>query len=244
MVPASLYPPSFPGDIYLDISEPYRVWVHQQNGWVEWISMARTAEVPHPTMNRIILPTVQRFSWVASSSIRHHTDILMNRLGGRTDSAETHVAIILNGESHSNSSYPKRIPQLRAISPQIDQSRSSSLSNLSSSPDDTTPPRRSSDSMMSIEGPPTIPFDDRLHSMRAENTRIRGLIESSPRVSSTCCHYCHFKFIHVIASHRFISGLEGTEFPIGTETISWPAHDILTFKPFTQSNGNDKVSIP
>lgn len=189
--PDSLNPPSLPGDIYLDVSNPYRVFVRRQNEWVEWISMARTAEVPHPNLERILLPTVQRFSWVASSSIRYHTDTLVRRLGGRIDSAQTHVAIILNGENHS--AIPKSIPKSKAIPVPVVQDVSSSLSDLSSmSLEDadpiSTPHRRSSDSMMSIDGPPAVPFGDRCAAMRAENDRIRQLIKSSLRTSDNRNH--------------------------------------------------------
>lgn len=187
MAADSLDPPSVPGDIYIDISNPYRVFVRQANGWIEWNSMARTAEVPHPTMKRIILPTVQRFSWVASSSLNLHTISVMSRLGARIDSAQTHVAIILNTENNSIP-IPKPIPKSRAVLASVSQDGSSSLSDLSSmSIEDTdpspTPPRRSSDSKMSVDGPPPVPFSDRCAAMRAENTRIRQLVKHSLRKS-------------------------------------------------------------
>lgn len=187
IAPDSLRPPPIPGDIYLDIANPYRVFVCHSNGWIEWVSMARTAEVAHPTMNKIILPTYQRFSWVASSSIRSHTAALQSRLGGRPDSAQTHVAIILDGEAQANT-IPQPILKSKPIAEPINQDADSSLSDLSSiSHGDAnpvqTPPRRSSDSRMSVDGPPAVPFKDRCANMRIANAHIRGLIASSPSTS-------------------------------------------------------------
>ena len=148
--------------------------------------MARTAEVPHPTMNRIVLPTVQRFSWVASSSLKHHTDALMSRLGGRIDSANTHVAIILNGENNSNS-IPKPIP-LKTLPVTIDHDGDSSSSNLSlMSLSDSDPhpmsPRQHSDTMMSVDRLPALSLSDRCAAMRAANAHIYQQTRSSPRMS-------------------------------------------------------------
>ena len=185
-VPDALHPLSVPRDISLDISHPYRVFIRHPNEWIEWILMLCTAEVPHPTMNRIVLPTVQRFSWVASSSLKHHTDALMSRLGGRIDCANTHVAIILNGENNSNS-IPKPIP-LKTLPVTIDHDGDSSSSNLSSmslSESDPHPvsPRQRSDTVMSVDRPPALSLSDRCAAMRAANAHIYQQTRSSPRMS-------------------------------------------------------------
>jgi hypothetical protein len=75
--------------------------------------------------------TYQRFSWVASGSIRIHTAALQSRLGGRPDCAQTHIAIILDGEAEANT-IPQPVLKSTPIAEPINQDADSSLSDLSS----------------------------------------------------------------------------------------------------------------
>jgi hypothetical protein len=43
----------------------------------------------------------------------------------------------------------------------------------------------------------------------------------------------------LIARERLVAGLEGKEFPGGTERLHWPAHDVDTFIPFTKPKRSD-----
>ena len=51
-----------------------------------------TEDVPHLYGPRILLPTVEQFSWVAAKGVATHTKNLLQRLGDRTDDADMHVA--------------------------------------------------------------------------------------------------------------------------------------------------------
>jgi hypothetical protein len=45
--------------------------------------------------------------------------------------------------------------------------------------------------------------------------------------------------ILLIARERLVAGLEGREFPNGTERLHWPAHGVDTFIPFTKPQIGD-----
>ena len=86
------------GDVYLDISGPYQVWVCGNGDWKEWVSMQRTQECPHPTKPHVLMPTTKRFSWVSSAGVEAYKETVIQRLSGRKDDTNTHVGIILSGE--------------------------------------------------------------------------------------------------------------------------------------------------
>ena len=50
-------------------------------------------------------------------------------------------------------------------------------------------------------------------------------------------------FIDAAEHDRLVIGRAGSEFPPETPLLEWPAHHVVTFKPFTACDGLDKVHV-
>lgn len=89
-----------PGDLYMDITGPYSVWVYKgrSKGWVEWHSMKDTQHVPHQEQDQILLPNTSRFAWVPAKGIVGYQRQAEFLLGDRDDTAHSYVYTILEKE--------------------------------------------------------------------------------------------------------------------------------------------------
>lgn len=158
--------------------------------------MALTDQCPHPdpNLNRITLPTHERFSWVSIKGLPWHRKTVLAHLGHRPDSANIHVGIILANEhpdgfpvpikstplSNSHSNLPSRSHSINSDSP------------LSSLEDDTSSVIMGSVKALSIhtqdgnyemdpEEPPVIPFETRCAQFLAANREIhQAKLEDAP----------------------------------------------------------------
>jgi hypothetical protein len=88
------------GDLYMDITGPYAVWVYtgKSRGWVAWQSMKDTQLVTHPEHDRILFPNPSRFAWVPAKGITGYQRQAHFSLGDREDTAHSYVSIILEKE--------------------------------------------------------------------------------------------------------------------------------------------------
>ena len=64
-----------------------------------------------------------------------------------------------------------------------------------------------------------------------------------PPVHGNCVISGDHIFIDAAEHDRLIIGRAGSEFPLETPLLEWPAHHVATFNPFTGCNGLDKVRV-
>jgi hypothetical protein len=232
------------GDIYLDTQAPRGVWVYSGTVWIQWISMENARSVLHPNMPRILCPNAQRFAWVPEKGFAGYKRQVELLLDGQQDNAHVHVTNILTNEGTAldeteDKTSSKDADDSGSSDSEGSEAESSDMNHSSSKPceaggSSVDDPKDLSDvDAMMVDIPDHEDEDDGVkrfesacYNMRRANAAIYTAVKAEgPGVS------------------RFVSSREGVEFPVGTETIKWPAHNVDTFMPFTGVPGSrDRAS--
>lgn len=84
-----------PGDLYIDLDEPFRVLYWTGDMWNRWTSIERSRDdvLSYLSSPRLLLPLSGEFNWVPTSDYERLVPEIMKRLGDRPDNEDTHVRI-------------------------------------------------------------------------------------------------------------------------------------------------------
>ena len=267
--PLATTPSPSAGDIYLDIQIPRGVWVYSGTHWTPWPSMEQSRSVPHPNIPRILCPNAQQFAWVPESGFtgfKRQVDLLLD---GQQDNAHIHVTNILNNEGTTTEETVDNTSSKTSSDSgsSDDNSGKQELSNaacllskpgeVAESSVDDPQDLQDVDAMMvdieeneSEEDNTAERFKDACFKMRRTNHTI-ALEAERPGMShiniqiDICFTNQGVTVGEDNTREHLVSLCEGLEFPTGTRTVEWPAHNVDTFMPFTGVPGSrDRASRP